>query len=362
MVASMLRSRRNGLRNLKFGRYPYTVTRIKVMKSLLLTKDDYLRMKNMGLNEMIRFLEEGQYKKEIDAFAQGYRGTELMELALHGNLANVVNKIFRISLHRETRMLLSFYANKWVFGNIKTVFRAKLNKISQADVRYAIIPIVPTTDELCVRLVQESEETVFRFLQNTFDMNVHGLREHYRAGNLAGIENELDRAYYTTLAMVFTRLKLSRTDPLRQFIQTSVDLVNIRNVIRLKMAGIEAGAIRPHLIMAAPSRKTKGKDLLTALIHASDAADVFEVLRSSEYGSIIPDGLPDMAALENRMDAFLYQFAFRMLHRQPLSIAPIFGFLLMKEIEVRNIRLLLHAKALGMGPEVVEENLILPRR
>src|SRR3989344_6810363 len=103
---------------MKFGTYPYTTSRVKVMKSSLLAKEDYLKMKKMGLNEMIRFLEEREYKKEIDALSPHYKRMELINVALNENLASTVNKLLRIST-KESQDLIKNYSMKWVIGNIK---------------------------------------------------------------------------------------------------------------------------------------------------------------------------------------------------------------------------------------------------
>ncbi len=46
--------------------YIYVCTRMRVRKSKLLPKEEYLRMLNMGLPEITRSIEELEYKREID--------------------------------------------------------------------------------------------------------------------------------------------------------------------------------------------------------------------------------------------------------------------------------------------------------
>ena len=130
-------------RGLKLGRYPYTATRVRAMKSLLLKRDDYARMEKMGFNELIKFLEDHGYKKEINETASEYSGLQLLELALNENLANNVNKVIRISIKKELRNLVELYARKWVANNIKIVLRARINGLGMEEVKYGIIPVMP---------------------------------------------------------------------------------------------------------------------------------------------------------------------------------------------------------------------------
>lgn len=353
-------------KRLKFGRYPYTVTRIKVMKSLLLTKDDYRRMMQMGLHEMIRSLEEGTYKQEIDLFAQDYAGTELLELALHANLARTVNKIFRISLNKkEVVTFLSLYANKWVFQNIKAVFRAKLHRIEEGDLKYALVPIAPTTYEFCATLVREPDGRLFAFLATALDSEaVNAMKAYYGSGDLAGIENTLDITYYTTLATLLGRLKLRENDPLKMFIKHTLDLINIRTILKFKRAGSTPEVIEKFLISSPLStKKDPSTELLQTLMAAEDLDAMLAALKASLYKELVtPEVESNVMLLEDQLETFLFHHAFRMLHRMPLSISPIFGFLLLKESEVRNLKLLLHAKALSLPSDFVDRHLIVPRK
>ena len=142
------------------GIYPYTSTRVRAMKSVLLGKDDYLRLRKMGLNEIIRFLKEGKYKNEIEALSKEYSGIELINLALNENMAAEMNKLVFISPDR-LKYAVRLYTMKWVIGNIKITVRAKLNRFSEKDIKYSIIPVKPADREFCFGLLKkDADETM----------------------------------------------------------------------------------------------------------------------------------------------------------------------------------------------------------
>lgn len=58
--------------------YEYVCTRLRVRKSKLLAREDYLRMLNMSIPEITRFIEETQYKKEIDELGTSFSGIDLL--------------------------------------------------------------------------------------------------------------------------------------------------------------------------------------------------------------------------------------------------------------------------------------------
>ena len=53
-------------KELNLGKYPYTYVRTTVMKSLLFKKADYEKMLKMDFNEIAKFMQDSNYKKEID--------------------------------------------------------------------------------------------------------------------------------------------------------------------------------------------------------------------------------------------------------------------------------------------------------
>ena len=348
---------------MKFRTYPYTVTRVRVMKSKLLKGEDYLRMRKMGLNEMIRFLEESEYKQEIDSRSKDYMGTELIELALNDNLANVVNKLLGISIKGEVKQLIELYSLKWVLNNAKLVLRAKMNKLDEKDLRYGVIPIKPLDYESSMKAHKEGEDELFRVIAKLAQIDVRVLAELYRAGNLVGLENEIDTGFYVKLMLLEKRLKLKKSDPLRQFFELLVYLMNIRNIVKFKIAGVKNDEIRSFMVLDGGKKSRsagRSKDqLIAAMIAANDMKSLFDVLKKSRYKELVTGDVEENPTrFEAAIDKFLLAYASKLLHRKPMSVSPIFGYLLCKEIETKNIRLLVHSKAMGLDERFIDRNLI----
>ena len=371
------------IKRIRFKSYPYTVTRVRVMKSKLLRKEDYLRMRKMGLNETIRFLEESEYKHEIDLHSKEYRGAELIELALNDNLANTINKLISISLQNELKMLIQFYSLKWILNNIKLVLRTRMNKLSEGDLKYGVIPIQPTDYETCIKLYRGGGEEFLEMMSSITNIEPYRLRDLYAANDLVGLENEIDLTFYNRMMELYKKIKMRKSDPLKQFFDNIVRLNNIRNIARFKNEGINEKIIRSMLVTEKKSKitvkasmimkrfrvrlpklrfkKAKREDkLMEAMIKAVDMKTLFDALKRSKYKELVtPDVEKNPARLEGTMDKFLLNYASKLLHRKPLSVSPIFGYLLWKEIETKNIKLLVHAKAMGLDDSIVDTNLIV---
>lgn len=71
------------LRLPKFGKpvkYAYITGRVRAMKTKLIPAEMYPRMMAMDVSEIARYLEETQYKDEIDALSKDYSGMDLTSL------------------------------------------------------------------------------------------------------------------------------------------------------------------------------------------------------------------------------------------------------------------------------------------
>ncbi len=355
---------------IRFRTYPYTVTRVRVMKSKLLKEEDYLRMRKMGLNEMVRFLEESEYKREIDALSKQYKGTELIELAMNESLANVINKLLDISLKKELKFIIELYSLKWILGNVKLVLRTRMNKLGEEDLKYGVVPIKPTDYETCLRLFREGAEQFIENISAITRVDAAVLKQLYDADNLTGLENEIDVTFYRRLMELRQGVRMRQSDPLKQFLEHLIVLMNIKNVVRFKKENIDEETIRKLIVVEAarkigrvrrglPARRFRDS-LVEAIIRADGMQAIFERLRKSQYkGLVTPEVEQAPSRLEASIEKFLLNYASKMLHRKPLSVSPIFGYLLWKEIETKNIRLLVHAKAVGLDEKFVDSNLIV---
>ena len=62
--------------------YIYVSTRLRVRRAKLIPREEYIRMLNMSLPEITRFIQESEYKREIDELQHAFSGINLLEEAL----------------------------------------------------------------------------------------------------------------------------------------------------------------------------------------------------------------------------------------------------------------------------------------
>jgi V/A-type H+-transporting ATPase subunit C len=171
--------------------YIYVCTRIRVRMAKLLPGEDYQRLLNMSLPEITRFIEETEYKREIDELATKFRGIDLIEIGLSWNLAKEYQSILTIApgvLKQFTRA----YLERWDIQNVLTIIRGKMQGLKPGKIKEVLIPAGELDKNILDRLVaEESPERVIASLKGRRMYRILE-REYPRAveeGSLAYKEN-----------------------------------------------------------------------------------------------------------------------------------------------------------------------------
>src|SRR3989344_307982 len=323
--------------------HSYAVARAGVMRSFLLSREDYAKMKRMGLHEMIRSLETGQYGAEIASLGALYKGAELINMALNASIAGAVNKLIRIANKKSARNVISLYADKWVYANLKLVARKVVNGLSDEDMKYGIVPVTPTTLAFCTRSAKSAESACSAIARIT-GIKADLILKYMREKDIASLENEIDVHYYSRLAGFNDANR-----EVKKFFSLMTELVNIRNIMRMKHHKIPAETMSKFII-GTPSV------LVSKLLHLDYNAALALIGKNNKE---LAGGMREKKTrLENNAERMLLRRAGVMMRKQPLSISPVFGFMIRKEAEIRNIRLLVNAKMTGLAESFVEENLV----
>ena len=104
---------------LRLGFDPYTYARISVMKGSLIKQQQWQNLIKMGLNEIMRYLQDSGYKEEIGSLGVEKRDLAQLEMALNNNLMKVFSKLKRIS-DENVQIVLRVYLQRYDMLNFKS--------------------------------------------------------------------------------------------------------------------------------------------------------------------------------------------------------------------------------------------------
>lgn len=341
--------------------YVYVCTRLRVRKSKLIPRQEYLRLLNMGIPEITRFIEETQYKKEIDELASSFHGIDLLELALSWNLAKEYQSIQDITPGVLKRFTQS-YLRKWDIQNVLTILRGKAQGMKAGKIREILVPGGELDKTFLDRLL--TEDSPERIVEALKGKSIHpviaaGIATAIEEESFAKIENDLYKQFYENL-LEEARSGFKGGKQFLEYILLDIDMINIRNMFRLRAdklpedasaMAIQGGAFSVRdfqdLISIEDEKSfidgLKSKVTLKPLLVLLDAMSGAKSLREIEI-ELIKVQLAQMESFSKK---------------SPFSIHPILTYLEKKKYEIFNLRAIARGKEVNLPIDRIRGYLVM---
>lgn len=294
--------------------YAYTNTRIRVMKTKLLKELDFKKLMKMSLPEIARFLQESEYKSEINQLAMNYSGVNLLEYALNKNLENTCKKILNFSI-KESKEQVRLYLQRWDVWSIKMVLRGKFAGASNREIISGLIAAGDLEREFLEAVVEKCT-SVEEVIDNLKGTPYYAILVKYK-DDLAVMEDELDKTYYKFA------IKLAEPE-LKNFFKDEVDTINTLNSLRARKADVKL------MLLEGGSGK---------LIKVSEKEDSIDA-RIAVKKQFVEKGLD-------------------MIKEYKRTVRPILGYFAAKENEINNLRMIVRGKHSNISQEMIEKQLVI---
>jgi len=342
---------------------PYAFARVSVMKSKLLKKDDYDKLMKMKTNEFIKFLEETEYKKEVDELAVRHSGMELLELAVNKNLTRTYEKLKRIT-EEGLKELIQLYLKRNDLWNIKTVLRAIFVKEKTEFLEDVLIPVGSLKKDLLMEMAKQGTvKEALELLAKTKNYKPYASEIlALPTENLMEVENWFTVHYYNDVLKVAEVLPEEGT-LFRNFLISEISILNLVTLFKLKKEGLPAKEIEKYLIKVETS--SLKKRVVELLLNASDMETAFQALEKTRFSDAAKDGFAEykqnssLIVFETALYKKLLQDSILLLHQHPLSIDVILGYMFAKSVEGKNLKMIMKGKELGIKDEIIEKEIVI---
>src|SRR3989338_7435741 len=327
---------------LRLGFYPYTYARVSVMKGDLIKPIEWHRLLKMGVSEILVYMQNHGYKTEVDTIsAQGNNGSDiaLLEMALNKNLMRTLTKLRRIS-DEKLQHVLRIYLERYDMENFKTILRGKCANISQEEVEALLLPSVNYPDQYFENLIKKEK---ISDVVKSMPFKITDTQELFK------LENDLDHVYYEHLLTLTSQLS-GQGAALQQFVKAEMDILNIKMLLRLKKSGIEKKEVKKYLIH--PS---------SFVLKLSERESLLDITRDLKRSNYIPKFVEEgdeselLKNIEINLDTALLKKEVKLMHQFPLTANVMLGFMFAKEIEVKNLKVLLKGKQLQLDEPYLEK-------
>ncbi len=341
--------------------YIYVCTRTRVRKAKLLPPEEYARMLNMSIHEITRFIEETEYKKEIDELGTSFSGIDLIETALSWNLAKEYQNILDIT-PGTLKVFIKAYLRHWDIQNILTLLRGKMQGLRPGKIKEVLIPAGSLDRVFLDRLLmEETPERVAETLKGTdlYHIVNREISRAVEAGTFSHMENELYKEFYAGLLDI-ARAGLKGGSQFLSFIQLDIDITNIRNLFRLR-ADQFVENIRSMMIPGG----SFSVDELQQMYVIKDQNEFIETLQKRMTVKPVQEALEAMkgARSGHEIDVGLTRSQLEQMERMskinPFSVHPILVYLERKRYEVVNLRAIARGKESNLSADRIRACLVI---
>jgi V/A-type H+/Na+-transporting ATPase subunit C len=346
--------------------YLYVCTRLRVRRTKLIPQEEYLRMLQMSLPEIIRLIQETEYKREIDELSHSFRGIDLIEVALSWNLAKNYQKVLEI-MPEGLKELTESYLRRWDIQNVLSILRGKAQGLPPGKIKEVLIPAGELNRDYLDKLITCGEPV--KVLESLRRWRLYPVlsRELPRAmetGSFSHLENELYRQFYhDILDEAGSGIKGGKE--FLEFLRLEIDNRNLQTLFRLRVNEAK-GEVGSFFI---PGGTFTVVDLVR--LHEIPSTDAFfdsltAQLKNRELISLLgrfrqKNGLAPgtLHEVENALTLMQYSRLELMARFHSFSIWPILSYIERKKQEIMNLRAITRGKQAGLPPDQIRNYLVM---
>jgi len=336
--------------------YLYVTARIRAKEARLIKPDTMDEMINAGsVAEIASILENSDYAFAMQGLVLD--SAESIEDLLTRQTADIYSEIAKM-LPANVKNVFSFLQQQWDVHNMKTILRGVRSGLTDEQMLSRTVRFGELDAEVLKKMAEATsiEELIPLFEATRYEQVSGMLSSYEQEQSLLCLEVMLDKVLLETM---WDRVTADRElQPLQPGLAARIDALNLKIVFRAKRDHLLFGDIEKYLIA--------GGDLYASLPGlAFDEVDETGALLAEFEGTAfykpLMDALPEheksgsLAPLEKALDETALAIGKDSSIKQPYGIAPILGYLSLKDTETRNIRAISRAKEAGMVPETIRE-------
>ena len=343
----------------------YVNARVRGMKSNLFGPEfiDKLLLKP-DIDSIITELVNSPYKKDIEQASLTYSGIQCIENALRLNLLNTYRLIFKLvhGEHFEKYILILF--NKWDIHNIKTIVRGKNIHLPKEEILECLIPAGELDEVTLIEMIKQQDNKSLIDLLASWNYKyaiplTRSYQEYLTKRDLAVLEYALDMYYYKNALHQVSGNKDADLI-LSDLLATEIDIINLKTAFRFLKDRIDPKIAENYFLGGGKKLPVR---LLLEYIQMKNIKEFVSSLVSTPYSFLteIPADVVEVKGLsvyEKELERFLIKKELSTYRLDPLSIAPIIGYLSAKNVEIVNLRIISRCKTILMDEEELRKDLI----
>lgn len=323
--------------------FTQAVSRIRVLEKRLLNKVKIERMiDSSSAEEALKVLNETEYS----ALMSDVKRAEDYEILLQKELKRVYSLIREITPYDSLTDILSI---RYDYHNMKVLLKGKA---LEQDFSGILTPMGIVEVSVLKDAINSFD---LRSLPEKFAEAIKSSQEEFKESKDPQIIDIIfDKYMYSDM---LERASILKEEFVLDYIKSSIDLTNIRTLVRVKMQDKPLNFLKIVLL--------EGGDLKVDTlinIYNDSFENIISKLSSTKYKNVVKEGLEEflsngkLTLFEKLFEDYLMSLIKNAKYVH-FGAEPLFGYILAKETEIKIIRIIMVAKLNNVQSSVIRERL-----
>lgn len=209
--------------------------KIAVKFSRLYKKDIFDKLLDLGFDEILKYLQEHDFRSAVDNSYLQTKGFYLIEKVLNMHVSRIYKEVM-ISARGYNKLLLESYYLKYQIHNLMALIRCRISK--EGDLEPFLIGDERKKEKFIKAFEMPNLDDAIIYISKKISLDPELVLSEYKKGEYH-LENYLYKEYYFRLSNF--KFSYNNLDEKKffSFIKTYIDLLNARSFLRLKVENID---------------------------------------------------------------------------------------------------------------------------
>ena len=281
-----------------------------------------------------------------------------IQYSLDENYIQSINMMKKDS-SKKMKDFFNTYIEKLDIYLIKNAIKNKLEdkKIDEKIIDRAILK---KTQSFLIKIIDVDKENLPDILKD-YGFNEEVLKVFLEENiNYLKLDTAIDKHIIEKIKQVNVPYKCSK--PKQRLVNNLIDIINIKNVLRAKQQGYDEESIKNLLI-------GEGQELaswkLKDISEANSVPQVITALEGTSYHDSLKNAIEDytnegsVQFFENALDSHYLKLVRDLSTQNYVSIGPTLRFIISKEFEIKNLKIIVKGIGEGLTSEFIRPLLVL---
>lgn len=335
--------------------YSYINAKIRSLKSRLLSPEDYENLLGVaGYNGLAECLKTTSYGIKADQFPSSFEG--LIHL-FYEDLFDCYRKVIGV-LSGERKRLIQHLYRKYELENLKAILRIVCYERAREEKGKLLLPLIKPQSFSPESLLQsKSLEEILGQLRRTcyHDPLKNSIYRFEEERETFPLEMALDLSYYSHLWQIIDSLGRRERGITLSLLGVQMDALNILWIFRFKeMCHFSPEEILNYSLMHGCHISSEIRKKLACSV---DQRDMVANLAGTPYRALL-SGVDDQKISSAALWRYLVATVRKNWQGFPFQIGTILDYVLLKEIEVKDLISITEARRLNLSREITANHLI----